>query len=30
MLIHKITRHAGIAGQFAVHADVTYPGRFTW
>jgi hypothetical protein len=25
--IHKITKHAGIAGQYAITADVEYPGE---
>jgi hypothetical protein len=25
--IHRVRRHAGIAGQFSVSADVTYPGE---
>jgi hypothetical protein len=25
--IHRITKHAGIAGQYAITADVEYPGE---
>lgn len=27
MTLHSVKRHAGIAGQFSVSADVEYPGE---